>query len=282
MACLNYQITNGSAILPATPIGLDCNLNPIPTIPPGGTITVCSNGTPGQVPGEFIIITILGDCPEPPCCLCYALTNEGDPTNTNITIYTDCFGNPRSENLVTNSSTSGGGFSPPYQRCMRVVAGQNPQITKQWLDPTLHTTAAGSAATINIVSSNTSCSDNLYKRLNKPFTLFYDPEGLQSQASYNSYLSNYLSYYKGEPLYIVFMVRGVDPYSGKHKVWYDLSRLFGYDPVFNPNTISVVGDYYLNIPIQAGGRCVRHDQLVNNDSTQPDGNNGNATLRHVS
>jgi len=96
MACLNYQITNGSAILPATPIGLDCNLNPIPTIPPGGTITVCSNGTPGQVPGEFIIITILGDCPEPPCCLCYALTNEGDPTNTNITIYTDCFGNPQS------------------------------------------------------------------------------------------------------------------------------------------------------------------------------------------
>ena len=199
--------------------------------------------------------------------------------NTQIIGYTDCFGNPRSENLVTNSSTSGGGFSPPYQRCMRVVAGQNPQITKQWLDPTLHTTAAGSAATINIVSSNTSCSDNLYKRLNKPFTLFYDPEGLQSQARYNSYLSNYLSYYKGEPLYIVFMVRGVDPYSGKHKVWYDLSRLFGYDPVFNPNTISVVGDYYLNIPIQAGGRCVRHDQLVNNDSTQPDGNNGNATLR---
>ena len=69
MACLNYQITNGSAILPATPIGLDCNLNPIPTIPPSGTITVCSNGTPGQVPGEFIIITVLGDCPV-------------DPTNT--------------------------------------------------------------------------------------------------------------------------------------------------------------------------------------------------------
>ena len=69
MACLNYQITNGSAISPATPIGLDCNLNPIPTIPPGGTITVCSNGTPGQVPGDFIIITVLGDCPV-------------DPTNT--------------------------------------------------------------------------------------------------------------------------------------------------------------------------------------------------------
>jgi hypothetical protein len=72
------------------------------------------------------------------------------------------------------------------------------------------------------------------------------------------------------------MVRGVDPYSGKHKVKYDLSRLFGY---FFPNKITVEGNYYLNIPIQAGGRCVRHDQLVSNSDTQTDGNNSNATLR---
>jgi hypothetical protein len=66
MACINYQITNGSAILPATPIGFDCELNPIPTIPPSGTITVCSYTVPGQAPGEFIILTVLGACPTPP------------------------------------------------------------------------------------------------------------------------------------------------------------------------------------------------------------------------
>ena len=76
MACLQYQITNGSAINPATPIGFDCELNPIPTIPPGGTITVCSFTTPGQVPGEFIILTVLGPCPvvDP--------TQTPTPTNT--------------------------------------------------------------------------------------------------------------------------------------------------------------------------------------------------------
>lgn len=77
MACLQYQITNGSAILPATPIGFDCELNPIPTIPPSGTIFVCSYGTPGQVPGEFIILTVLGDCPGTP-----TQTPTGTPEQT--------------------------------------------------------------------------------------------------------------------------------------------------------------------------------------------------------
>jgi hypothetical protein len=120
-------------------------------------------------------------------------------------------------------------------------------------------------------------SDSLYKRLSKEFTLYWNPSARQIGAPFAApTLSDYLSYYNGQPLYIIFMVRGVDPYSGKHKVKYDLSRLFGY---FFPNKITVEGNYYLNIPIQAGGRCVRHDQLVSNSDTQTDGNNSNATLR---
>ncbi len=60
--CNCYQITNGSAINTATPIGVDCNLNPFPTIAPSATIFVCAYSTPGQAPGEFIIVTLLGDC----------------------------------------------------------------------------------------------------------------------------------------------------------------------------------------------------------------------------
>jgi hypothetical protein len=60
--CNCYQITNGSAINTATPIGIDCNLNPFPTIAPSATIFVCAYSTPGQAPGEFINVTLLGDC----------------------------------------------------------------------------------------------------------------------------------------------------------------------------------------------------------------------------
>jgi len=207
--------------------------------------------------------------------------------NEQIVSYEDCDGTPVLETLLPGQ----------YSRCMRAQQGQSAIINSDWVYPISHTPPGSSTPnpppSIVILFSLNNCSNqptpppsniyvlsgSLYKNLTKAFTLFYDPEGFQTGAPFFSYSSNYLSYYKGEPLYIVFMVRGVDPYSGKHKVKYDLSRLFGYDTAYNPNTITVEGDYYLNIPIQAGGRCVRHDQLVNNDSTQPDGNNGNATLR---
>lgn len=206
--------------------------------------------------------------------------------NSHTIEYTDCFGDQITESLVPGQ----------YSRCIRIQQGQPTQIPNEWSDPNNHIPPGSQEprpVPQTIIVSTTNCStqpsptnivtlsDSLYKRLNKPFTLFWDAEGIQQGAPFSSgsALRNYLSYYNGEPLYIVFMVRGVDPYSGKHKVKYDLSRLFGYDTSFNPNAITVEGNYYLNIPIQAGGRCVRHDQLVNNSDTQPDGNNSNATLR---
>jgi hypothetical protein len=46
---------------------------------------------------------------------------------------------------------------------------------------------------------------------------------------------------------IVFLVRGVDPYSDKQNIQYDLSRLFGYSYGNGP---IISGEYYLNIPVQ--------------------------------
>ena len=46
---------------------------------------------------------------------------------------------------------------------------------------------------------------------------------------------------------LIFLVRGVDPYSDKQTIEYDLSEIFGYSFGNGPK---VSGSYYLNIPIQ--------------------------------
>lgn len=49
-------------------------------------------------------------------------------------------------------------------------------------------------------------------------------------------------------LEIVILNRGVDPYTQKQNIKYDLSKLFGY--TLGSNTITVEGEYFLNVPIQ--------------------------------
>jgi hypothetical protein len=61
---------------------------------------------------------------------------------------------------------------------------------------------------------------------------------------------------------IVFMVRGVDPYSDRIEIEYDLSRLFGYplDNQGRPNGPVIVrgSNYKMNIPIQGRYKSVKH------------------------
>ena len=68
---------------------------------------------------------------------------------------------------------------------------------------------------------------------------------------------------------IIFLVRGVDPNTTKTKCSYDLSKLYGYSSFGNLNSI-VVGDFYLNIPVQGKLRNVKHDSpliIANSYST---------------
>ena len=92
----------------------------------------------------------------------------------------------------------------------------------------------------------------------------YDPgtlEVISSGVLYKYFLQNEISYINGlagsfsPPWYwfnsyqqqeILILVRGVDPYTEKQEIKYDLSELFG-QPL---NTLTVTGEYYLNIPIQ--------------------------------
>ena len=61
-------------------------------------------------------------------------------------------------------------------------------------------------------------------------------------------------------LSVIIMNRGVDPYSSKMIVKYDLSRIFGYNTYGN---VIVSGNYKLNIPINGGFKNVKHNISTN-------------------
>ena len=72
---------------------------------------------------------------------------------------------------------------------------------------------------------------------------------------------------------VVFLVRGVDPYSTRGPVEYDLSRLFTYDLDSNglpQGEVIVRGDYKLNIPIQGKYTAIRQDIFMLGDITTLD------------
>lgn len=75
---------------------------------------------------------------------------------------------------------------------------------------------------------------------------------------------------KGEQQVVVFLVRGVDPYSTRTKVNYDLSYLFGYNSWGN---VEISGQYKLNIPIQGKLKAIDHNigtQTSNDTYTSQD------------
>lgn len=96
--CNCYSVQNLSGILAFAPIGLDCNFNNLPEVPPGQTLYVCSATTPGVPPAAPLIITLIGDCSTCPTttttttvCTCVesvtvTVTSIGDIT------YNDCLG----------------------------------------------------------------------------------------------------------------------------------------------------------------------------------------------
>ena len=83
----------------------------------------------------------------------------------------------------------------------------------------------------------------------------YDNEGpAHAQASVSTFYKQ--GNFDENDLVIVFATRGVDPYTPKQKIRYDLSKIFGYssgpgnERFFWANQVVVEGEYYLNIPIQ--------------------------------
>ena len=91
----------------------------------------------------------------------------------------------------------------------------------------------------------------------------------------NVYSTEYL---EGRDDYeIIFLTRGVDPYTEKQKIKYDLSKIFGYNYGSGP---IIDGDYYLNIPIQPNtGSGNWYNNLLTPESHDVS-NNTNTKLYH--
>ncbi len=90
-------------------------------------------------------------------------------------------------------------------------------------------------------------------------------------------------YLDHQALEILFLVRGVDPYTQKQKINYDLSKLFGFNFGTGPQ---IEGDYYLNIPIQKNIDNLLNNSTWRNDYKTPESHqvtdNLNVSLFHKS
>jgi len=85
------------------------------------------------------------------------------------------------------------------------------------------------------------------------------------------------TYGTGNDEVIVFLVRGVDPYSSRNYCEYDLNKLFGnLNFGTNPNLI-IKGQYKLNIPIQGSWKPSNHDDFAT-DAFLPSDNYANIPL----
>ena len=96
--------------------------------------------------------------------------------------------------------------------------------------------------------------------------LNYSERVLTNNEGNFTYQDNYDGF---SGLGVVVMVRGVDPNSGRQKMRYNVSRLFGettYLPKYN-----IDGDFYLNVPIQSGALAVRHNQVTKSSGTTTNG-----------
>jgi len=69
-------------------------------------------------------------------------------------------------------------------------------------------------------------------------------------------------YTDGASQVLVFLVRGVDPYSTRKNNSYDFSRIFGYSS-WNQPGLTVTGSFKLNHPIKGGLGSVKHNMTSN-------------------
>ena len=92
----------------------------------------------------------------------------------------------------------------------------------------------------------------------------------QASSGYVQETPNIQLHSNWEDLYVVFLVRGVDPNTPRQDVEYDLSRLYG--KTMNTPGFKVRGQYKLNIPIQpyatpSNYSLVKHNLITTNSTT---------------
>lgn len=100
------------------------------------------------------------------------------------------------------------------------------------------------------VEINSTDTAQCVQNVNFPIYDQNKPSRFNSQYNTTFYFDTW-SYFTGKTTASVcFLVRGVDPHSGRLKVKYDLSRLYGYE-TYGQVGLQEESNFYLNIPIQA-------------------------------
>jgi hypothetical protein len=138
--------------------------------------------------------------------------------------------------------------------------------------------------TANEVNSRITNNPNalLYKYfINKEQMTYYEPStgsGLES-LTLNQLKSTGDDLWK--KLEIIFLVRGVDPFTDKQNIKYDLSKLFGHTS-FNGSQV-VEGSFFLNVPIQpnSGQGFLGGSWYHDFKSPEPHTNNLSSKLYHT-
>ena len=71
---------------------------------------------------------------------------------------------------------------------------------------------------------------------------------------------------------VLIMVRGVDPHTPRIECEYDIGPIFGYSFGSGPQATNLIrGAFHPNIPIQGDYKCVKHDQIADNNATNDGG-----------
>ena len=109
----------------------------------------------------------------------------------------------------------------------------------------------------DFITYNSSTLGSSLKNQIQEQIIMFKNQGVDGAEPYFDYLSQWL----GGTLGIIFLVRGVDPHSGRKRIKYDLSRIFGYNSWGN---VTVENDFFLNVPVQVGLTNVRHNDFTNN------------------
>ena len=186
-------------------------------------------------------------------CIKYVIKNDdGQPNNLSV-VYTDCLGNTTSTSIgYTYDPTTGDYIGDTDEVCAcgvpNLTGGGNIVFQSPCSTP---------------LNPSSILQQSLLNQLNQTIKLF-KKDGKSGAQVY----SNYLSRWVGGDIMMVFMVRGVDPYSGRKKIKYDLSRIFGFNTTNAGWGHRVVeGDFYVNVPVQPGLKTVRHNQINSNLNT---------------
>lgn len=206
----------------------------------------------------FMMLCDWGATFEPATLLTFNdLNNVADP---NTVLYSDNGGNQFGSDGITGTCSNWSnqnlvGVNVKYQKTdgsegNSTVYIHNPNETMSYKFKTgTEYFQVLTAMTLSEVATlNTSSGGNIlnYHIFNKRNYYSCDPDtNLSNLSSYIKPIQNFQNY---QDLKLVFMVRGVDVWTPKQKIKYDLSRVFGQS-TYN-NTVTVEGEFYMNVPTQ--------------------------------